>query len=206
VAGAISKRDLWAVVIIGFVIGAYSLFWYHGGPDFGARYWFLTLIPLIALTIRGGEWISRSISKYGNNLHGGRVVIAIGAMCLISLLTYVPWRASDKYYRYLGAQPGIQQLAIEENFGRSLVIVRGAEHPDYQSAWINNPVNFDGDVPIYALDKNPHIYDQLLNNYADRPIWIVNGPTLTSGNYSLVRGPVDARELLNELKDDLYEQ
>jgi hypothetical protein len=78
-------------------------------------------------------------------------------------------------------------------------MVRGSEHPDYQSAWVYNPVNFEGDAPVYAFDKSPEIYRELLSKYGDRPIWIVDGPTLANGNYSIVRGPVDASVLLQEL-------
>lgn len=201
VSGSISKKDIWAVIVIVAVVGAYSLFWYHGGPDFGARYWFLCIIPLIALTVRGAEWLGASLSQRVGNTRNldARAVLAVTAICVLSLISYIPWRASDKYYHYLGMQPGIEQLAINHNFGRSLVIVRGSEHPDYQSAWIYNPVNFDGNVPVYAFDKNPEIYSELLGKYMDRPIWIVNGPTLTNGSYVIARGPMDARQLLHEL-------
>lgn len=200
VSGSISKRDIWAVLAIGFVVGAYSLFWYHGGPDFGARYWFLAIIPLVALTVKGIEWISRALQSDGNTGKlDARVALAVGMICVLSLISYIPWRASDKYYHYLGMQPGIERLAKQNNFGRSLVVVSGSEHPDYQSAWVYNPVNFDGDVPVYAFDKDPQIYRDLLSKYGDRPIWIVNGPTITNGDYSVVRGPVDAKVLLQEL-------
>lgn len=194
ISGGISRKDLWAVTVVVFVVGAYSLFWYHGGPDLGARYWFLCIIPLIALTVRGMEWLGGLMRE-----HQTRMSLAMAAMCILSLISYIPWRASDKYYHYLGMQPGIEQLAKQFNFGKSLVIVRGAEHPDYQSAWVYNPVNFDGNAPVYAFDKSSEIYLELLNSYGDRPIWIVNGPTLTNDNYSIVRGPVDASVLLQEM-------
>jgi hypothetical protein len=199
VALAITKKEAWAVITIAAVVGAYSLFWYHGGPDFGARYWFLIIIPLVALTIKGGQWICRSLSTdQDTRQNGQRVTLAVAAMCLISLLTYIPWRVADKYYGYLGMHPGIRELAEEYDFGRSLVIVRGAEHPDYQSAWTYNPVDFDGDAPVYALARTPEIFQGLLRAYGDRPIWIVNGPTLTGGDYAVVQGPEDARELLGK--------
>ena len=201
VSGTISRKDIWALLVIASVIGVHCFFWYHGGPDFGARYWFLSIIPFIALTVRGAEWVSRSTSGVGirTSSSDGRVMVAVAAMCLVTLISYLPWRVSDKYYRYLRMQPGIEQLAKDHGFGRSLVIVRGKEHPDYQSTWVYNPVDFEGDVPVYAFDRNSEVYEELLRKYVDRPIWIVHGPTLTGGQYSIVRGPVDANELLNEL-------
>lgn len=201
VTGSISKKDIWAILVIVPVVGGYSLYWYHGGPDFGARYWFLCIIPLVALTVRGAERLGSSLRQYSQvaSKFDTRVILGIAAVCVMSLVSYIPWRAADKYYHYLGMQPGIEQLAKDHDFGRSLVIVRGSEHPDYQSAWVYNPVNFDGDAPIYAFDKNPEIYGKLLSKYSDRPIWIVNGPTLAGGSYAIVRGPVDAGQLQHEL-------
>jgi hypothetical protein len=110
----------------------------------------------------------------------------------------MPWRAFDKYYHYLDMQPGITELAKQYKFGKSLILVRGKEHPDYQSAWIYNPVNFEGDAPIYAWDKNPEVRHLLLQNYKDRTVWIVNGPTLTNGKYEILRGPISSADLLAE--------
>jgi len=199
VSRSVLKKDLWAVITIVAVVGAYSLFWYHGGPDFGARYWFLCIIPLIALTIRGAEWIGRSISASQIEKNHICMVLAVGVLCIVSLTSYVPWRASDKYHQYLGMRPGIEELAKRNDFGRSLVMVRGAEHPDYQSAWVYNPVNFEGNRPIYAFEKDTETRKRLLNEYSDRSVWIVNGPTLTNNGYSIVRGPVAASELLQEM-------
>jgi 4-amino-4-deoxy-L-arabinose transferase-like glycosyltransferase len=198
-SGALRKKDFWTLTVLAIVIGGYSLFWYHGGPDFGARYWFLCIIPLIALTIRGAEWLSQKLGEENVASHTNpRVVLAIVTLCMSGLICYFPWRAVDKYHHYLGMRPDIRQLAQQNRFGKSLVLIRGNEHPDYQSAWIYNPLNFEGDAPIYAWDKNPEIRAKLLIAYQDRPIWIVDGPTLTHGNYKVVQGPMNARKLLAE--------
>jgi 4-amino-4-deoxy-L-arabinose transferase-like glycosyltransferase len=196
-SGGLQKKDFWILAVIAIVVGGYSLFWYHGGPDFGARYWFLCIIPLIALTIRGAEWLSQKLGEENVASHTNpRVVLALVTLCMSGLICYFPWRAVDKYRHYLGMRPDVQQLAQQHNFGKSLVLIRGNEHPDYQSAWIYNPLNFEGDAPIYAWDKNPEIRTQLLKAFADRPIWIVEGPTMTHGNYKVVQGPIDAQKLL----------
>jgi 4-amino-4-deoxy-L-arabinose transferase-like glycosyltransferase len=193
--GKLSRKDLWIFAVIAVIVGGYSLFWYHGGPDFGARYWFLGIIPLIALTAKGIEWLSRTISESNRN---PQVILAVGILCFMSLINFLPWRSLDKYYHYLEMRPGILELAKQHHFGRSLVLIRGQEHPDYQSAWIYNPLNFEGDAPLYASDKNPEIRFRLLQNYADRQVWLVDGPTFTNGNYQVSRGPISTLELLKE--------
>lgn len=192
-SGGLRKKDFWAIAVIITVIGSYSLFWYHGGPDFGARYWFLCIIPLIALTIRGIEFLSRKIGSESEM--NPRVLLAVLMLCAISIISYFPWRATDKYYHYLEMRPDVQQLARQNNFGKSLVLIRGEEHPDYQSAWIYNPLNFEGDAPIYAWDKNAEIRAALLRAYPNRQVWILDGPTNTNGGYKIVQGPVNAAEL-----------
>ena len=192
VAGRILKRDLWAWGSILAVAGTYSLFWYHGGPDFGARYWFLCIVPLVTLTVRGLEYAASaidSIEESGPAIYS-RVVLGAAMLCFLSLAAYVPWRASDKYYEYLGMEPGIRRLAQAHGFGKSLVLIRGNEHPDYQSAWIYNPLDFAGDAPIYAFDKSPEIRAELLRNYPDRQLWIVDGPTIADGEYRVIQGPL----------------
>ena len=196
----VRRKDLWAFAVIATIVGGYSLFWYHGGPDFGARYWFLCIIPLIALTVSSIEWLGVEIKETSErgNATSPRALLSVLVLCLASLLSYLPWRVLDKYYHYLGMQPGIVRLSHDNKFGRSLVLIRGDEHPDYQSTWIYNPVNFEGDAPIYAFDKNGQIETELIRAYSDRPIWIVDGPTRANGNYKVVKGPLSANELLAE--------
>lgn len=197
ISGPRRRSDLWAIVLIAVFVGGYSLFWYHGGPEFGARYWFICIIPLVALTVRGIEWVSTLVGdkNRANGYLDKRVIFAIGILGIFSLISYMPWRASDKYYRFLEMQPAISQLAKNFNFGKSLVLIRGNEHPDYQSAWIYNPLNFDGESPIYAFDKSSEIREELLRSYADRKVWIVAGPSLSNGEYEIELGPVDAEQL-----------
>ena len=195
-SGRVGKKDFWALGMIGSVIGAYSLFWYHGGPDFGARYWFLAIIPLVALTARGIEWLGTRTDSTPEPALNPRISIAVAALCGLSLLNYFPWRSLDKYFHYLGMEPGIERLAKENHFGKSLVLIRGEEHPDYQSAWIYNPLNFEGDAPLYAFDKSPEIRAELLKAYAERRFWIVDGPTRTGNGYKIVSGPLNSDELI----------
>jgi 4-amino-4-deoxy-L-arabinose transferase-like glycosyltransferase len=194
----VERKDIWALATIATIVGGYSLFWYHGGPDFGARYWFLCVIPLIALTVRGVQWLAREVADLNSSALASdpRVMLAVLVLCVGAVVCYLPWRSLDKYYHYLRMQPGITELARQNDFGKSLVLIRGDEHPDYQSAWVYNPVNFDGDVPLYAFDKSEDIEVELLNAYPDRPVWIVDGPSRTNRDYRIVAGPLTSGELL----------
>lgn len=193
-----TKQDLWAIASIVAFIAAYALFWYHGGPDFGARYWFLCFVPMVSLAVRGMHFVSERIesSKTVGLAVGPRILTTALVLCAFSLITYIPWRSADKYFRYLNMEPGIIELAKENGFGHDLVLIRGNEHPDYQSAWIYNPVDFDGRQPLYAWEKDSSIIDPLVKAYPDRKIWVVDGPTLTGNGYVIRQGPLSGEALL----------
>lgn len=184
-SGKFGRKDIWAAVAIAVVIGSYSLYWYSGGPDFGARYWFLCIIPLMALTVRGIEWLTERLAANGDP----RVLLGVLTLCTICLVSYLPWRSLGKYYHYLDARPGIEDLASQHNFGNGLVLIQGEEHPDYQSAWIYNPVNFEGNAPIYAWYRGEKTRTDLQKAYPDRRVWIIDGPTRTREGFQIVRGP-----------------
>jgi len=201
-SGSFRKSDAWAILSFAAIAGAYGLFWYSGGPDFGARYWFLSIIPLTALTVRGIEWLSSSdISQsIGRRVDQTRVTVAVLSLCVMTLICYLPWRAADKYYHYLGIDPGIQALAKERDFGKGLVLVRGSEYQDYQAAWVLNPINFEGDEPIFAFDRDAAVRSRLLQAYRDRKVFVVDGPSIADGAYRVAEGPLTADQLLTDTR------
>lgn len=173
----------WVVFVLA-IVASNSLYWFAGGPDFGARYWYLVILPLCLLAARGLELLAEDREQRS------RFAVAALALVLGNLLLFVPWRALDKYRGYRGMVPGVRALAREHEFGRSLVLVQGERHPDYASAAIENPLDLEGDAPIYAWDRSPEVRAALLAHYADRPVWVLAGPTRTGAGFELVEGPL----------------
>ena len=130
-----------------------------------------------------------------------RVLAAAGALCLGALLVFAPWRALDKYHDYLQMRPDVRELAAARGFGRSLVLVRGREYPDYASAAIYNPIDLAAPAPVYVHDRNPAVRAAVVRAFADRPVWIIDGPTMTGGAYRVAEGPVAASSLLSTPAD-----
>jgi 4-amino-4-deoxy-L-arabinose transferase-like glycosyltransferase len=196
---ALSRSDCLMLATISAVFVAHIFYWYSGGPDFGARYWYLMLIPCVALTVRGIEFLHRKIEAGGGNdtSNRDRVNIFVLSLCLLTLVNYFPWRAIDKYHNYLGMRPDIRRLDKEYNFGKSLVLIRGNRHPDYASAAIYNPIDLHADAPVYAWDRDAKTRKQALTAYRDRQVWIVDGPTITHGGFKMVDGPLSAQKLLD---------
>ncbi len=197
-SGRRRTSDYLMLAVIAITIGTFSLYWYSGGPDFGARYWYLVLIPCLVLTVRGIELVQERLTSgpEGTGLNGTRVLVAVVVLCAFTLITYIPWRAIDKYSGYLGMRPEIQSLAQEYGFGKSLVLVRGAEVPDYASAAIYNPLDWKSDAPVYAWSRSAGVEADVVKAFADRPVWIVDGPSITHGNWKVVAGPLPAQQVL----------
>ncbi|MCI0437054.1 MAG: glycosyltransferase family 39 protein [Gemmatimonadetes bacterium] len=194
--GRLRRQDVWMLVVIAAIVGVHSFYWFSGGPDFGARYWYLILLPCIALVARAIAELAERIGPPA----AGRVHAAALALCAAMLFTFLPWRAADKYHHYRNMRPDVRRLAAENDFGESLVLVRGNRHPDYASAAAYNPLDLRAPVPIYAWDRSADVRERVLEAYADRPVWVLDGPTRTGDGFRVARGPVPAAELLIELR------
>jgi hypothetical protein len=181
-----ADRLMAAVFVLFFV--AYFFYYFSGGPDFAARYWFPAIVPLAALCARGISELDRVSS--------GRATLGAAAMTATALVLFLPWRATDKYYQFRGMRADIPKLAATYGFDGDLVLVRGPREPDYMSAAVYNPLDLLARETIYAWDRNPEVRNETLHVYADRRVWVVDGPTITGTGYRLVQGPLPAAALL----------
>jgi hypothetical protein len=194
-SGKLRRSDYFMLAVVAALAGVFSFYWFSGGPDFGARYWYLMVVPLAALTARGIEFLEAS---FKDGSQSPRVMAAVLSLSVLALVNFFPWRAIDKYHHYLGMRPDIRYLERQHGFGKSIVLIRGNLHPDYHSAWVYNPSDPYAEVPVYAWDRNPKVRAQLLRAYADRPVWIVDGPSITRGGFQVVAGPLSAHDLTEQ--------
>lgn len=188
IAGCMRERrrvDYLMAALIALDIVLFSFYWFGGGPDFGARYWFLILIPCIVLTLRGQLAVGRH-PLFGE----GSATVATLAMCAVTVCVYVPWRAADKYHGYLNMRSEIRTMAQNGKFDGALVLIRGRRHPDYASAAIYNPVDFNSARTVYAWDKDLVARKEARKAFPNRPVWIVEGPSITDSGYRVVAGPL----------------
>jgi 4-amino-4-deoxy-L-arabinose transferase-like glycosyltransferase len=188
---SLARSDRLMIATMGAVFIAYFFYWFSGGPDYGARYWFLMIVPIVALTARGIEWLMRTAA-------GARVAVAALVLSALAVVNYFPWRAIDKYYHYLGMRPDVRDLAKQHGFDGALVLVRGRRGPDYSSAAVENPVDLTDHAPVYVWDRDPATRAAVLRAFPSRPVWIIEGPSVTASGYRIVEGPVAAADLLAE--------
>ncbi len=180
--------DWYLLVLVGTVVGLYSLYWFSGGPDFGPRYWFLAFLSLITLSARG-------ISTFANRMSSRRAVAAGVMLAAMAVVNYLPWRSVDKYFHYRGMRPDLCRTDVASHFGRGLVLIRGEQFPDYMSAATCNPIDFSADQPIFAWNRGARVREQLATAFPDRPIWVLEGPSRTGGGFEIVEHPKSPRSL-----------
>ncbi len=194
-ARRLQRADWLMMAVIAMIAGIHSFYWFSGGPDFGARYWYLVLVPCVVLAARGMEEVAVTAAPYGPNMFGRATVATLG-LVMASLLAFVPWRSIAKYHHFRNMRDDVRTLAAERHFGRSIVLVRGNRHPDYASAAIYNPLDLHADAPIYVWDASPDVRRQALAAYPDRPVWILDGTTVTGGAFRVAAGPLTNAQAL----------
>ncbi len=183
--------------MVGFVVAVicvHSLYWFSGGPDFGARYWYLVVVPCVVLC-------ARSLLALSDAGRVGARAWAAGTMLVMSaLLVFMPWRAIDKYHNYRRMRPDVREMARVHDFGDALVLVRGDRHPDYASAATYNPLDLRGPGPIYAWDYSDAVREEVLAAYPDKAVWVIEGPTRTGFGYEVIAGPIRDRSNIPALQ------
>lgn len=187
--GRLQRPDWIFVAILVAIIGGHSFYWSPGGADFGARYWYQTLIALIVLTLRGVQSIrcgllaSATSIRNRMNLNGFMAVAS-----LIAFINVMPWRSVVKYDRYRLMSADVRRLDKIHRFGHSLVIVQARRPQDYASAFIFNPADLGKPGPIYVLDTGLVGRETVGRHFPDRPIWFV-GRSVNDVHLRVLAGP-----------------
>ena len=190
ISGEMRRRDYWMLSVLAMIIGLHCLYWFSGGPDFGARYWYLTILPWVVLSVRGLLILGpKSLALAKSQTRLVSFVIVLTAMAAIN---YIPWRAIDKYHNYRDMRSDIRRLAVENNFGSSLILIRGERDPGYMSAAVYNSLVPKPNEPIYAWDKNPQTRARVVQAFPNRDVWLIDAPSLTGKGYVIVKGPISS--------------
>jgi hypothetical protein len=195
VASGAARREWGLLAGSTLVVAVYSLYWFSGGPDFAARYWFLVLVPWTVLTVRGCDCLgSRLDARWGVGT-ARRVWFAVAIASLMALLVFVPWRGVDKYFHYRGMQPGARAYLDDPRLEGALVLVRGENFPDFMSAAVYNEIGFPSSAPVFAWYGSEAMARDAIAAFPDRQVWILDGPTHTSDGFELSDGPISPRSI-----------
>ena len=192
-SGGWTRRNLVLLILPAAFLAGYSLFWFSGGPDLGARYWYPLITTLAAVSVHGARRLGATLDRRGAVTQANaRVSMVLIAATIAAAVTMLPWRAVTKYYRYRGIGGEVRALAASAGIRDALVFVRTSERADYQSAFNLNPRSLDHRGTIYALDAGPAANARVVSRFTDRPVWVIGRIVASGGGhpFSVIEGPL----------------
>jgi hypothetical protein len=164
-------------------IMGHALYWYSGA-DYGARYWYQALIPVVVLSARALTYSD-----------GSRPTLAPTALllCLIGTFVFMPWRAVTKYIGYRGMGNSVVRLSRACDMTDGLVLVRDAMAPKpfsaYAMAGLLNTPGFAGHAPVFAREVSAEVTAKLQAAFPQRSLWIIQVPDDPRGDARILVGP-----------------
>jgi hypothetical protein len=192
--GRWNRADAVTLAVPASYIVGYSAFYFSGGPDLGARYWYPILAAFALLSVRGIHMTSAALSSRKALSYSGTRIGAFIVVATVSAIgVMLPWRAATKYYRYRGVTGEVRELAVSHHFEHGLVFVRAMENGrDFQSAFILNPRTLDDFGTVYAYDAGPANRAAVVTHYADRPVWVIGRVQDAAGEqpFRIIAGPL----------------
>lgn len=171
--GRLSRADWCMVAVIAVTVGAYALYWFNGGFYIGPRYWFMALWPALFLTARGIQTTTGLLRGIG--VFNARERVAAFALLLtaVAILSFLPWRATTRYWEFRGFHDGYREMARSGAFDRSLVFVRnGEDMGEYGSAFMLNTPDLTG--PLFLRDRGAVENAAMAARYPGRTVVIVD--------------------------------
>ena len=167
------EADLMFLVLAGSVALGHSVYWFSGGPDLGARYWYTALVPLLLLTVRGIQVLASGGDGAYDRARYRRVCAATAAAVLCACVTFVPWRAWDKYYRYrdIGLEGSL--MVTNDAAPGSTVLMRTDRSSDFEAVFNMNPVDFRSEQTVVARDAGSDTLAALRAVYPERSIYLI---------------------------------
>lgn len=190
--GALRSRDAVMIGVVLAVIGGHTIYWAPGGPDFGARYWYLTIVPLILLTVRGAGIVAHRLGERARDarIPALRVAAFVGLASAGAVLAVLPWRSVTKYHRYRDIGPDIGVIAAQHGITGGLVFIRSPRRSDYQAAFALNPRSLDDPANVFAWELDDARASAVLRGFPDRPVWIIGRGSGADRRLQLIAGPL----------------
>ncbi len=185
------RPDWLLILLVLLVVVGHSAYWFSGGPDFGPRYWYQAILPLVVLTVRGAEALGSRMS-IGHAAARYRVAAFVAAATVSAAVTILPWRSLTKHYRYRDVGGAIRTLAQQHGFHHALVFVHTPDRAVYQSAFNLNPPTLADSATIYAFDAGRANRERVVGHFRDRPVWVIGPRSETDPTLGVLAGPLPA--------------
>lgn len=164
-----------ALIFSASLVLAYSTYWFSGGPDFGARYWYLLLVPLLLFSVDGLRWLM-SRARSGDEFHGARLCAAVIILIVTTVLLFLPWRLVGKYPNYRSCHDDVRTLVAEGAIPeRALVLIDVKDEVEFGPALLLNRFPFAESERIFARDLGVEVSKRLIAAFPDRPVVRLQG-------------------------------
>ena len=179
-------RRLW--IYSSVLVAVLSTYWFSGGPDFGARYWFLAFLPLAIWSARGVVSTGDRLAQLAADpLTRARTGATVALLMVLSIGVFCTWRATGRYVEYRDVHADYGRLISSGELGAALVLVESGDESEIESALLHNRPNLPVDRPVFVrAPSTDEALDKLRSAYPQRRIVRVRGR----------RGPNDRVEVL----------
>jgi hypothetical protein len=160
------------------------LFYWYSGADYGARYWYQLLIPLVVLSGRA------VIGLDGEHFALRRAALVCTA---IACAVFLPWRSVTKYVGYRGMGASVLELEKSCDLRNGLVFVRspgdGLAFGGYAAAAILNQPGFTGSDPVFVRDVSVERAAAIAAAWPGRRRWTIDVPADRTRTATVVEAP-----------------
>ncbi|MCA9323178.1 MAG: hypothetical protein KDB53_20725 [Planctomycetes bacterium] len=180
-----SRLDRAALAFLALMALGYNLYWFSGGPDFGARYWFLMIVPMLWLSMRGAQCLAAGLTADSGDR--SRLFVVGLLLATVTLTVFVPWRIETKYRGYRGFHAGYHKLRASGQLDGAIVAVEVDEDVDFATAFLLNDPLGPESAPLVARVRTPDDLERLKKAYPDRRLVHLIGPSRSGRREVLVR-------------------
>ncbi|MFT7617342.1 MAG: hypothetical protein ACI97A_000978 [Planctomycetota bacterium] len=172
---ALDRAAIAAIVVMAL---SYNLYWFSGGPDFGPRYWFSMLFPILWLSARGlGALVERL--KTSDETASGRICGLALILVIAGLGVFGSWRSVSRYHNYRGFHSDYRQMKEAGSFGRAVVFVDTPSETDFGCAFLLNELPFTTSSPVFVRDLGMPANAKVMSAFPGRPAVFVDGRAKT---------------------------
>ena len=176
--GRITRADWSMLVVIGATVAAYALYWFNAAFDIGPRYWFVIIWPALFLSARGLQTASTLLDRVKIADSRETVAALVVLLTAAALLSFLPWRATGRYWGGRGAYSGYREFAATGLADDALVFVN-ARKPEFPNAFALNSPDLTG--PIFMRDMGPTTNAAIMARYPGRHVYVISSADLHAG-------------------------
>lgn len=180
---------------------AYSLYWFYGGYFMGARYWFLTLIPLIVFSVLGLKTCVEGLNRlWPGQAWRSRLGLSLAHLAIVSTLVYFSWVAINRYPEHRDFHADYKKIAIDQTFENALVFITIQDDvndsSEYGSAYWLNDFHPDATTPIFARNLGKESVLNISKHWPEKSIFFVQSRSAADQHVTVTLGPVHHNDLL----------